>query len=88
MAIAHPFRPFLTGLFLAASLVLAPQAVAAKDPGGQKPAKTSKQKDKAKAAGKVRFDKGSGETSRERDRRLQRECKGRPNAGACLGYAS
>ena len=22
------------------------------------------------------------------DRRLRRECKGRPNAGACLGYAS
>jgi hypothetical protein len=59
-----------------------------KDPGAEKPAKTSKQKDKAKAAGKVRFDKGSGETTRERDRRLQRECKGRPNAGACLGYAS
>ena len=23
-----------------------------------------------------------------RDKRLKRECKGRPNAGACLGYAS
>lgn len=23
-----------------------------------------------------------------RDQRLKRECKGRPNAGACLGYAS
>jgi hypothetical protein len=29
----------------------------------------------------------SAETSAERDRRLTRECKGRPNAGACLGYA-
>lgn len=29
----------------------------------------------------------SGETTAERDRRLYRECKGRPNAGACLGYA-
>lgn len=37
---------------------------------------------------RVKFDKGSGETAAERDRRLQRECKGRPNAGACLGYAS
>ncbi len=27
-----------------------------------------------------------GETTAERDRRLMRECKGRPNAGACLGY--
>jgi hypothetical protein len=26
------------------------------------------------------------ETHAERDRRLARECKGMPNAGACLGY--
>lgn len=26
------------------------------------------------------------ETTRERERRLKRECKGRPNAGACLGF--
>lgn len=31
---------------------------------------------------------GSEETQAQRDRRLKRECKGRPNAGACLGYAS
>ncbi len=30
----------------------------------------------------------SGETTAERDRRLYRECKGMPNAGACLGYTS
>ncbi len=29
----------------------------------------------------------SEESTAERDRRLYRECKGRPNAGACLGYA-
>lgn len=29
----------------------------------------------------------SAESNVERDRRLTRECKGRPNAGACLGYA-
>ena len=28
----------------------------------------------------------SEETRAERDRRLYRECKGMPNAGACLGY--
>lgn len=28
------------------------------------------------------------ESAAERDRRLLRECKGLPNAGACLGYAS
>lgn len=36
---------------------------------------------------RVKFDKGgSGETVKERERRLQRECRGRPNAGACLGF--
>jgi len=28
----------------------------------------------------------SEETKAERERRLTRECKGMPNAGACLGY--
>jgi hypothetical protein len=27
------------------------------------------------------------ESSAQRDRRLARECRGLPNAGACLGYA-
>jgi len=31
---------------------------------------------------------GSGETTSERERRLMRECRGLPNAGACLGFAS
>ena len=31
---------------------------------------------------------GPGETRQERDKRLLRECKGKPNAGACEGYAS
>lgn len=35
---------------------------------------------------RVRFlDSGSGETKAVREKRLKRECKGRPNAGACLG---
>lgn len=33
-------------------------------------------------------DKGPAETRSERDLRLQRECRGKPNAGACEGYAS
>ncbi|WP_295851446.1 hypothetical protein [uncultured Xylophilus sp.] len=28
----------------------------------------------------------SDESTAERDRRLARECRGRPNAGACLGF--
>lgn len=30
---------------------------------------------------------GRAETPAQRERRLLRECRGRPNAGACLGYA-
>lgn len=30
----------------------------------------------------------SQESTKERERRLLRECKGRPNAGACEGFAS
>lgn len=39
-------------------------------------------------AAKPASDKGSAENKAERDKRLQRECRGRPNAGACEGYAS
>ena len=31
---------------------------------------------------------GSEENTAARDKRLKRECRGRPNAGACLGHAS
>lgn len=51
------------------------------------PASTTKTH-KPKKAGHVKFEKGGGETRAERDRRLQRECRGLPNAGACLGYGS
>lgn len=30
---------------------------------------------------------GADGTQSARDKRLRRECKGRPNSGACLGYA-
>ena len=49
-----------------------------------KPAKKPKQ---AKAP-KPPTDKDSAESKPERDKRLIRECRGRPNAGACEGYAS
>lgn len=41
---------------------------------------------KERKGSKATFEKATGETAAERDRRLQRECRGRPNAGACLGY--
>ena len=43
----------------------------------------------APKAGKAkRARTGSDESAAERDRRLRRECKSLPNAGACLGYAN
>jgi hypothetical protein len=48
------------------------------------PSKKSKTKP---AAAPVQY-APSGEALPAREKRLLRECKGRPNAGACLGYAS
>jgi hypothetical protein len=39
-------------------------------------------------AGSVKFLPGSQESDATRAKRLKRECRGRPNAGACLGHAS
>jgi hypothetical protein len=41
---------------------------------------------KRKPKNNITFSEGSGETKSQRDARLRRECKGRPNAGACEGY--
>ena len=43
-------------------------------------------KRKAKAPQRP-LNKGSGENKAERDKRLMRECQGKPNSGACEGYA-
>ena len=82
---ASPLHTAALGLtFLLAGALGAPAlATAATSQEG----KTQTVKVKKKST-KVKFDKGSGETTAERDRRMQRECKGRPNAGACLGYGS
>ena len=46
-----------------------------------------KKASKHKSAGNnTKFSPGSQETTKERSSRLQRECKGGVNAGACAGY--
>jgi hypothetical protein len=68
------------------------QAVQAQAADGvTQPAKAkTKVKAKKKAAtargNKVKYVRGSEETTSERSTRLKRECKGRVNAGACEGY--
>lgn len=47
--------------------------------------KTDVKTPKPSAAPKV-LPGGSGETPTQRSARLKRECKGRPDAGACSGY--
>ena len=74
-----------TGRIAAGSLVFAltgitPTAIAAT---GQTPGSTGGQK----APSKVSFiDAPSSEKPAAREKRLKRECKGRPNAGMCLGH--
>jgi hypothetical protein len=74
------------GVFL--PKVSATGASSATSSGSSQAKKPKKQKQaKAKKAGGVSFYEGSAESRSERDKRLLRECKGRPNAGACEGYA-
>ena len=80
----------LAGAMAAPTLAATPDTTTAASSGQAAPAPTQpgKTKTSKKKSGTVKYDKGSAETTAERDRRLKRECKGRPNAGACLGYTS
>jgi len=56
---------------------------------GAAPAHAAAQKKTVRHVARLKVQQApSQETPAQRDRRLERECKGRPNAGACLGYAS
>ena len=53
----------------------------------KKSAPAAGQEAKKKGSVKIKHQRSASEESTsERDRRLYRECKGRPNAGACLGF--
>jgi hypothetical protein len=85
---AMPRRRALALAFFA--VVSVPLAALAQDAAPSKKKKKKKQvasADAAKPVGKTTFSRGSEESTAERDRRLYRECQGRPNAGACAGYA-
>ena len=43
-------------------------------------------KAKSHRSAKPKNDGGSAESTKDRERRLLRECRGRPNAGACEGF--
>ncbi len=79
------FRLTVLTVTACAWLALAPAAQAGakskKEPG------TTHHTAKKRAAKVKPTQNNSGETTAERERRLTRECRGMPNAGACLGYA-
>ncbi len=68
-------------LMLATSLLMHP-GVQARESSG-----TASKKRQVKAP-KPPVQTGPGETRADRDKRLLRECRGKPNAGACEGYAN
>ncbi|MDO8769492.1 MAG: hypothetical protein Q7K57_12470 [Burkholderiaceae bacterium] len=72
---SHLTRILLVGLCLGVTLTSTSPAFAAK-----------KKKAVAHRVAKAKQDKGSAESTKEREHRLLRECKGRPNAGACEGF--
>jgi hypothetical protein len=82
------FSPSLFVLALAVSLSMPVQVHAAQgigaDTGQAQSAKKAKRRAHLKPMPQVERTP-SGETMADRERRLRRECKGRPNAGACLG---
>ena len=45
-----------------------------------------KKKAKSSKSVKVKQEAGSAENTKDRERRLLRECRGQVNAGACAGY--
>jgi hypothetical protein len=92
------FAPVLAGMLFATSVFAAgagdqvkpvnpskPPVARVKD--APPPVKKDRKKAKKASAAPVQH-APSGEAMPEREKRLLRECKGRPNAGACLGYAS
>jgi hypothetical protein len=73
-----------TGPVFQSSWGVTPAISAKEDIKAKKPKKSKKAK--AKKGGGVTFYEGSAESRLERDKRLVRECKGRPNSGVCEGY--
>ncbi|KAF1022053.1 MAG: hypothetical protein GAK30_01394 [Paracidovorax wautersii] len=86
-SLARVFAAAMT-LVAAGALAGVQTAQASSPPTTAGHAAASKAKSKTSRAAKVRLLKDRGESASERTQRLRRECKGRPNAGACQGHAS
>ena len=84
----HLIRALQMAITLAAASAMAlPTAALGADTASKSARQAATQPTKKKGGLKIKHQRSpSEETSAERDRRLTRECKGAPNAGACLGY--
>ncbi len=87
LPVRRPNAWVLSGALWAALSCTPGVGMAAPDRGAEPPgADARKAKMSKPAAPKLTAPGGSGETASERSARLRRECKGRPNAGACSGH--
>jgi hypothetical protein len=75
-------------LLLASTLTLTHASIAIAEPHKKVKPAAAAAAAKPKGAMPKFIPSASQESTRERERRLLRECKGRPNAGACSGFAS
>jgi hypothetical protein len=76
----------IAGFALAGALTAVPIQAASSNANTSASAKKTAKK---QASHSVKFHNNPNhENAAQRERRLKRECKGMPNAGACLGYAS
>jgi len=72
---------------LAVCLATAAHLAQARSKSKDSDAASTSEPARKKGSVKIKHQRSSSEeSSAERDRRLYRECKGRPNAGVCLGY--
>lgn len=81
------FRILLLCMAFSLSTSYAQTDTSVSEPKTKKTKKASKS-DSSKKVKSVQFDRGTEESPGARESRLRRECKGRPNAGACAGLAS
>ncbi|WP_369336592.1 hypothetical protein [Comamonas guangdongensis] len=83
LSVPRPKGLLCTLLLAIAYAIAAPMAQAAKHDGN----KTTISKRQSSRLKIQNTRSSSEETSTERDKRLSRECQGRPNSGMCAGYA-
>ena len=77
----------ILSVLAAVSVMSLPASAYSADTPSKSAHKATEQQGQKKGSLKIKHHRSpSEENTAQRDRRLYRECKGMPNAGACLGY--